>query len=1152
MATQQFPSIPLESLVAHLRQEGFVLDTRAVLNLQVVLRNFAQQIKDPAKDLPRWIGPIVCRNADEQRKLVQACAAFFLDQERLMAAERRAAEEKERQEAAERQKRQAQRAMLRKYLLWGTAIVLPLAMLGFFLAVQWQPLKLGKASLERSNTKEITVGDTVRFQASMAETDTSAGRTWLLNGEQLPGNGLGQTLHFDSIGNFNLQLIREKTLLWRGIKDTSSTLVQVECKGKPHWQLAEPLVEGTLVKFSALSLDNGPSQAGLSFRWDFGDGNTSNEPSPAHDYGQTGDFTYTLSVVDSTLYPDCPLELSSILRLEPPLDTTKAILPPFPSAATPNIYKVTLQLWWFFLPGILLGLLTYVLVLIWQRRRQRSEAKRDAEIDLELTPDFGSPYTIPWPNQDHRIAWDTVLDKLASAMTNRSRGEHFQLHVPASISATIAAGGLPSLRMQANTQSTQWLALVDEESQSAIELRLIKWLLRQLHTETVQLDVYCYRGIPTELYQEGKPQRHSLARLASLYPQHRLLIFSRGDGLLQAYRSELLPALRDAFRQWKHRSLLTPTPASTWGRKEAAISELFGVCPLQSEALLSYFQLPETPSGNDHPAWVHKLIRQWGIAPEMPRRIKSLQSLREATGTARRFEWAKATLASDTPHWELLLSAGDLLDNNQQRLSWDELFALSRLPFLRDGDVSPALQAEALAANNDPVLQTGRRAYRDLLVGAEEILKSNGHRGLAGAMVARELVVQNHRLDPNDEPTRLKLQKLVETGQHEEPGFVPKKPRRSIRPWEMGSVVASIATLLMVVVWMNYGSTRQDAPDQGLIFRVDSVPVQSPYFSWMDSMAQVYKSGEAAYLRGDYAPAINDFTRGVVMAGMDSLSPQVREELLGLGGIERGQVAFRAYFVNALGLCSHYAGDTANACLLLRAVLLSYPDFYEANRVQPPNLKTLTQCGGADWAGNVLDLAGAPIYGAKLKWNAFGPGYPSSVYTTGRNGDFVLSGPLLKPGDSLFFSAPNYQDTFALAPDQSQPNDAGGDAQKHGHFPRTVIYPARDGHRAAPIPSCCKKSPSSSPAKARRRAAQVSSSTCPAQKRGTGSIAALRPTAMNPWIPSWFCAAMPPTASLCSARLCWKGIFLQNPASRSGIAGSPSMERLCLPYLMVA
>jgi hypothetical protein len=38
--------------------------------------------------------------------------------------------------------------------------------------------------------------------------------------------------------------------------------------------------------------------APYSYKWDFGDGRTSNDPSPAHAYGATGDYTVSLTVTD--------------------------------------------------------------------------------------------------------------------------------------------------------------------------------------------------------------------------------------------------------------------------------------------------------------------------------------------------------------------------------------------------------------------------------------------------------------------------------------------------------------------------------------------------------------------------------------------------------------------------------------------------------------------------------------------------------------------------------------------------------------------------------------------------------------------------------------------------------------------------------------
>ena len=60
-------------------------------------------------------------------------------------------------------------------------------------------------------------------------------------------------------------------------------------------------IDGSTVEFADLSSDAIDMNDGgiVAWAWEFGDGNTSNEPSPTHDYGTTGNFTATLTVTDN-------------------------------------------------------------------------------------------------------------------------------------------------------------------------------------------------------------------------------------------------------------------------------------------------------------------------------------------------------------------------------------------------------------------------------------------------------------------------------------------------------------------------------------------------------------------------------------------------------------------------------------------------------------------------------------------------------------------------------------------------------------------------------------------------------------------------------------------------------------------------------------
>jgi gliding motility-associated-like protein len=52
-----------------------------------------------------------------------------------------------------------------------------------------------------------------------------------------------------------------------------------------------------------LTIEN-QSEGGFSYRWDFGDGNTSNEREPQHDYDEIGNYTIQLFVNENTLCSD--------------------------------------------------------------------------------------------------------------------------------------------------------------------------------------------------------------------------------------------------------------------------------------------------------------------------------------------------------------------------------------------------------------------------------------------------------------------------------------------------------------------------------------------------------------------------------------------------------------------------------------------------------------------------------------------------------------------------------------------------------------------------------------------------------------------------------------------------------------------------------
>lgn len=72
----------------------------------------------------------------------------------------------------------------------------------------------------------------------------------------------------------------------------SLPFTELEPVGKPTIQVVNATVVGSTVNFSAVVA----TTAGLSYQWDFGDGDTSSKAAPSHVFNQTGNYFVTLGV----------------------------------------------------------------------------------------------------------------------------------------------------------------------------------------------------------------------------------------------------------------------------------------------------------------------------------------------------------------------------------------------------------------------------------------------------------------------------------------------------------------------------------------------------------------------------------------------------------------------------------------------------------------------------------------------------------------------------------------------------------------------------------------------------------------------------------------------------------------------------------------
>jgi hypothetical protein len=301
--------------------------------------------------------------------------------------------------------------------------------------------------------------------------------------------------------------------------------------------------------------------------------------------------------------------------------------------------------------------------------------------------------------------------RTARLLRQRRISDAERLDIPRSIAATIEARGFPTLRTKPDSVFPEYLVLVQRASFRDHQARLFEQLAKALATEGLFLELYFYDTDPRVCTARESSSSSPIAELQKKYPEHRLLLFTEGEELLDPISGELAPWVA-LLHDWRERALLTPREAAAWGLREKTLEEAFVVLPatvLGISELANRFELSARPD----PASVDSRKAR----PPLPasERSISLEDLRSHLGEPG-FRWLCACAVYPELHWDMTLSLGALPAINQGLLREETLLQLARLPWLRRGSLPDELRLR-LIEQLDPELEKEiREAVAGLLV----------------------------------------------------------------------------------------------------------------------------------------------------------------------------------------------------------------------------------------------------------------------------------------------------------------------------------------------------------------------------------------------------------------------------------------------------
>jgi len=277
----------------------------------------------------------------------------------------------------------------------------------------------------------------------------------------------------------------------------------------------------------------------------------------------------------------------------------------------------------------------------------------------------------------------------ANALRTRLAGDVFQPDAPATIRATVEAGGYPALRYKAMTRPPEYLFLINLAGPRDCRPRFMEALARGLENEGIFVARLYFKDDPQVVFPEPGGRRVRLADIRSKFGQCRLIVAGTGDGLLDPFTGDL-EDWTEMFRFWQDRAVLTPRPARRWGMREAALAREFVVLPASVEGLAALPECFVSPDKRDVRAWALADRRR---APRPPDPPLDVSGLRHHLGEIA-FQWLCVCAVYPELHWNLALHLTAFLD---RPVAEEDVVRLIRLPWFRDGALPEALQGELLA-----------------------------------------------------------------------------------------------------------------------------------------------------------------------------------------------------------------------------------------------------------------------------------------------------------------------------------------------------------------------------------------------------------------------------------------------------------------------
>ena len=653
-------NLPLQSLLVRLEQAGFSLDPSTQYKIQEVLQRLGRDYLDQPAQIRRLIGPIIANNPQEQMLFQEVFDSYW--EEVLTLEEESSVFESEDYYVEEEIDEVAIKKAVKKRREWAYPVGL-LALIAVFAGIFWV------------NSQEITDGpqhiepDSDIFFSAPNSTpkDPDNAQTEFKSGHKISAHQDSSIAQSFSIGHLDHVYENEK-------------------------------------KFISVLSESYPYDK-HTFYWDLGDGNAANTANFYHTY-KTGGF------YEIKLFVDDQLVQSEWITVYPEYLSPKAQKQASLQAMTNQQNRIKWQI-------VLLAFLLIVGVESYLERYRKKMYQYAFEQEFQAK-DHGQ-YKLDFPETSQKLKAEPEFYQLANRLRQRKLTGPEVLDVPTTLYETIRAGGFPIFAYAPTSKQSEYLILLDRSGPTDQQAKLFAQFVELLKAEEVSIQAYSYRNDPHICYNEQYPEGISLEILANRNPDHRLIIFSKGNYWIDIRNHKLKTWVEPLFGHWKQRIMLTPEDVKQWGKREDLLQEVFTLFPADLETQQGIIEalLGHEDELIDFQASL--LARRVVDEPLKDYDFNKVEDLHDYLGESL-FEWLMATMVYPQPGWEMTLKIGENLEteglvmaDGSKLVTYDNLLKLSTIPWLQEAEVPTSLRKELLAELDPEVEEIARHAVLELL-----------------------------------------------------------------------------------------------------------------------------------------------------------------------------------------------------------------------------------------------------------------------------------------------------------------------------------------------------------------------------------------------------------------------------------------------------